>query len=112
MDDGLATGATMLAAALAVKAKQPKRLIVAVPVASHGACEEFRQQVDDVILCGDTGSVLLRRRLVRRSSPRPPMRKSRTYSKGHRTSESRRGMPVAISEKAEKLARPGSPVTW
>ena len=49
VDDGLATGATMLAAARAVRAKKPKRIIVAVPVASRDACEEFRRQVDDVI---------------------------------------------------------------
>jgi putative phosphoribosyl transferase len=49
VDDGLATGATMLAAARAVRAKKPKRIIVAVPVASRDACEEFRRHVDDVI---------------------------------------------------------------
>jgi putative phosphoribosyl transferase len=53
VDDGLATGATMLAAARAVQAKKPKRIIVAVPVASRDACEEFRRLVDDVI-CADT----------------------------------------------------------
>jgi len=52
VDDGLATGATMLAAARAVRAKKPKRIIVAVPVASRDACEEFRRYVDDVI-CGE-----------------------------------------------------------
>src|SRR5882672_7484241 len=35
VDDGLATGATMLAAARAVRAKKPKRIVVAVPVASR-----------------------------------------------------------------------------
>ena len=53
VDDGLATGATMLAAARAVRPKKPKRIIVAVPVASRDACEEFRRLVDDVI-CADT----------------------------------------------------------
>src|SRR5438046_3358956 len=53
VDDGLATGATMLAAARAVRAKKPKRVIVAVPVASRDACEEFRRLVDDVI-CAET----------------------------------------------------------
>jgi len=53
VDDGLATGASMLAAAQAVQAQQPKRVIVAVPVASHDACEEFRQHVDDVV-CAHT----------------------------------------------------------
>jgi len=53
VDDGLATGASMLAAARAARAQQPKRVIVAVPVASRDACEEFRQHVDDVI-CAET----------------------------------------------------------
>jgi len=53
VDDGLATGATMLAAARAARAQQPKRVIVAVPVASHEACEEFRRHVDEVI-CAET----------------------------------------------------------
>src|ERR1700756_3804933 len=49
VDDGLATGATMLAAAQALRAQQPERIIVAVPVASAGAFEEFHQHVDEVI---------------------------------------------------------------
>ena len=49
VDDGLATGATMLAAARALRAQQPGRIIVAVPVASPEACEEFRQHVDEVV---------------------------------------------------------------
>jgi putative phosphoribosyl transferase len=49
VDDGLATGASMLAGVQAVRAQQPKRIIVAVPVASNEACEEFRQHVDDVV---------------------------------------------------------------
>jgi putative phosphoribosyl transferase len=53
VDDGLATGASMLAAARAVRAQKPKRIIVAVPVASRDACEEFRRHVDDVI-CAET----------------------------------------------------------
>ncbi len=49
VDDGLATGASMLAAVRAVEAKEPKRVIVAVPVASSKACEELRQYVDEVV---------------------------------------------------------------
>jgi putative phosphoribosyl transferase len=49
VDDGLATGASMLAAARAVRAQQPMRIIVAVPVASREACEEFREHVDEVV---------------------------------------------------------------
>jgi putative phosphoribosyl transferase len=49
VDDGLATGATMLAAARAVRALQPSRLVVAVPVAAPEACAEFQAHVDEVV---------------------------------------------------------------
>jgi putative phosphoribosyl transferase len=49
VDDGLATGATMRAAALAVKKQGPARVVVAVPVASAQTCDEFRGDVDEVI---------------------------------------------------------------
>lgn len=51
VDDGLATGATLRAAALAVRDRAPARLVVAVPVATPGACESLRPIVDEV-LCG------------------------------------------------------------
>ena len=53
VDDGLATGATMLAAARAIRQRQPKRIIVAVPVAAPQACQEFRAHVD-MIICAET----------------------------------------------------------
>lgn len=49
VDDGLATGASMLAAARALREKHPERIIVAVPVASREACDEFRRHVDQVV---------------------------------------------------------------
>jgi putative phosphoribosyl transferase len=49
VDDGLATGATMKAAAQAVKVHQPERVIVAVPVAAAQTCDEFREDVDEII---------------------------------------------------------------
>jgi putative phosphoribosyl transferase len=51
VDDGLATGSTMRAAAQALRKKNPKRLVVAVPVGAPDTCEEFRAEVDEVI-CG------------------------------------------------------------
>lgn len=51
VDDGLATGATMRAAAQAVQAQHPKRLIVAVPIASRQACEELQSSADEVFCC-------------------------------------------------------------
>src|SRR5688572_17958214 len=49
VDDGLATGATMLAAVKALRQQQPARIVVAVPTASPETCEEMRAEVDDVI---------------------------------------------------------------
>jgi predicted phosphoribosyltransferase len=38
VDDGLATGATMLAAVRAIRQRHPARIVVAVPVAAPQAC--------------------------------------------------------------------------
>ncbi|MCW2978265.1 MAG: putative phosphoribosyl transferase [Actinomycetia bacterium] len=53
VDDGLATGSTMRAAALAVRQANPARIVVAVPVAAAETCDEFRDVVDDIV-CGVT----------------------------------------------------------
>ena len=49
VDDGLATGATMRAAARAVRAQEPERLVVAVPLAAKDACERVRADADEVV---------------------------------------------------------------
>ncbi len=49
IDDGLATGSTMLAAVTALRQQQPARLVVAVPVASPETCDAFRDYVDDIV---------------------------------------------------------------
>jgi putative phosphoribosyl transferase len=49
VDDGLATGATMMAAALAVRAQHPARVIVAVPVGAPDTCKALRSHVDELI---------------------------------------------------------------
>ena len=49
VDDGLATGATMIAALHALRARQPKRLICAVPVASREAVAKVATHADDVV---------------------------------------------------------------
>lgn len=49
VDDGLATGATMKAAAAALRQQGPSRIVVAVPVGAPETCDEFRDEVDDVI---------------------------------------------------------------
>jgi predicted phosphoribosyltransferase len=53
VDDGLATGSTMRAAAEAVRRQGPERVVVAVPVASRETCEELRAEVDEVV-CAET----------------------------------------------------------
>lgn len=50
VDDGLASGFTMLAAARSVRESKPKKIIVAVPTASLGAIEMLSPAVD-VIVC-------------------------------------------------------------
>jgi putative phosphoribosyl transferase len=49
VDDGLATGSTMRAAAAALRAQHPERLVVAVPVAPPVTCASLRSEVDDVV---------------------------------------------------------------
>lgn len=49
VDDGLATGATMRAAARAIAERGPARLVVAVPVAAPETCEALSDQVDEVV---------------------------------------------------------------
>jgi predicted phosphoribosyltransferase len=49
VDDGLATGASMRAAALAARQLGPKEVVVAVPVAADQTCDEFRADVDEVV---------------------------------------------------------------
>ena len=49
IDDGLATGASMRAAARALRQQHPARLVIAVPVAAPQSCEEFRTEVDEII---------------------------------------------------------------
>ena len=48
VDDGLATGATMIAALHAARAKQPQRLVCAVPVAAPDSLERVRPYADEV----------------------------------------------------------------
>ena len=49
IDDGLATGSTMIAALHALKAKKPAKLICAVPVAPPDTLEKVRGNADDVV---------------------------------------------------------------
>jgi putative phosphoribosyl transferase len=49
IDDGLATGSTIRAAAQALRQQQPARIVVAVPVSAPEICDEYRIGVDEII---------------------------------------------------------------
>ena len=49
VDDGVATGNTMLASIELVKQHNPQKIIVAIPVASSEALEKISKKVDEVI---------------------------------------------------------------
>jgi putative phosphoribosyl transferase len=49
IDDGLATGSTMRAAAASLRLQKPWRIVVAVPVSSPETCDEFRSEVDEIV---------------------------------------------------------------
>src|SRR5918998_1260018 len=53
VDDGLATGSTLRAGALALREGNPAWLVGAVPVASRSVCEEMRDVVDEMV-CAET----------------------------------------------------------
>jgi putative phosphoribosyl transferase len=49
VDDGLATGSTMRAAARAVRAMHPARLVIAVPVGAADTCDELGSAADELV---------------------------------------------------------------
>lgn len=56
VDDGLATGATMRAAVTALKAQQPVRVVVAVPVGSAETCAALAAEADEVVCVASPAS--------------------------------------------------------
>jgi erythromycin esterase-like protein/predicted phosphoribosyltransferase len=53
VDDGLATGASMQAAVIALRKLEPARIVVAAPVGAMETCERMRQIADEVV-CAST----------------------------------------------------------
>ena len=49
IDDGVATGNTLLMTARMLKKKSPAKIVVAVPVASHKAIWTLKREVDEVV---------------------------------------------------------------
>jgi putative phosphoribosyl transferase len=57
VDDGLATGASMRVAVLAVRAREPAGIVVAVPVGAKDVCNMLRELVDEVVCATASGSL-------------------------------------------------------
>jgi putative phosphoribosyl transferase len=55
VDDGLATGSTMVVAARYVRSLKPRKLIIAVPVASAQACQRVRTEADNCVCLATPG---------------------------------------------------------
>jgi predicted phosphoribosyltransferase len=49
VDDGLASGFTMLAAARSASKKKPEKIVVAAPTGSMGAIELLAPEVDEIV---------------------------------------------------------------
>ena len=49
IDDGLATGASMIAAARSARSYEPASITIAVPVAAPESCQEIGNEADDVV---------------------------------------------------------------
>ena len=49
VDDGLATGSTIRAAAQALRQQEPEKIVVAVPVSAAQTCDEYRIGVDEIV---------------------------------------------------------------
>ena len=49
VDDGLATGSTMLAAVRALRHQNAKRIVVAVPIGPRDTCDAMRREADEVV---------------------------------------------------------------
>jgi putative phosphoribosyl transferase len=49
VDDGIATGSTMLAAIQAVRKLNPQKIVVAVPVVAKSSCEELKHHADELV---------------------------------------------------------------
>lgn len=51
VDDGMATGSTMRAAVKALRKKNARKIVIAVPVGERAVCNSFNGEVDTVAIC-------------------------------------------------------------
>ncbi len=56
VDDGIATGATMKAAAMAIEQYGVRRVVVAVPVSPEEVIVEFEERIVEEVICLETTS--------------------------------------------------------
>jgi predicted phosphoribosyltransferase len=49
VDDGIATGLTMIAAIDEIKKRKPKRLVIAIPVTPYDTAQKLRAMVDELV---------------------------------------------------------------
>jgi predicted phosphoribosyltransferase len=49
VDDGLATGASMIAAGRSARSQEARKLTIAVPVGAPGSCQEMDPEADEVV---------------------------------------------------------------
>ena len=50
VDDGIATGSTFIASALAIRSLQPRRLVAVIPVGPPSTIREVRSHVDELVI--------------------------------------------------------------
>lgn len=49
VDDGLATGSSMIAGVRALRSRKPRRIVVAVPVGAYETCERVGREADGIV---------------------------------------------------------------
>jgi len=106
VDDGLATGSTMRAAALAVRRQNPARIIVAVPVAAAETCDAFRDDVDE-IYCGLTPQPFTPSACGTRTSRRRAMTRFESSWRGRRRKPIWRGSTLRRGGASGRRRPPG-----
>ena len=60
LDDGIATGATTRAALRATSTRNPKKLVLAVPVAPTSTLDDLRGEADDIAASKTTSFSILK----------------------------------------------------
>jgi putative phosphoribosyl transferase len=58
VDDGIATGSSILAAIAALRRQKAARIVVAIPVAPASACDAIRMEADDVVCVAEPAMFL------------------------------------------------------